>query len=136
MLNKAIFFHMPTTDHNRAEVTNLVGHISEWDTSQVTIRFSVDFSLNFVAWMIRFTKSYIFTWTQVTSFSSLFKGRTLLDEDLSFLDCSEGGKVPSKSILDVGVEEALKQSGFDLGMFELRGGVYDWKRERKGDTSA
>lgn len=41
------------TDHNKAEVTNLVGHISEWDTSEVT------------------------------SFNSLFKGRTTLDEDLS-----------------------------------------------------
>lgn len=55
----------------------------------------------------------------------------LLDEELRFLDCSKGGKVPSESILQVGVEQALQQSGFDLSMFQERGGIYDWKRERK-----
>ncbi len=55
----------------------------------------------------------------------------LLDEELRFLDCSGGGKVPSESILQVGVERALQQSGFDLQMFEKRGGVYNWTRERQ-----
>jgi surface protein len=41
------------TDHNRAEITGLIGHISDWDTSQVT------------------------------SFNSLFKGQAAFDEDLS-----------------------------------------------------
>jgi radical S-adenosyl methionine domain-containing protein 2 len=54
----------------------------------------------------------------------------LLDEELRFLDCSQGGKVPSASILQVGVEQALLQSGFDADMFEQRGGVYNWTRER------
>jgi radical S-adenosyl methionine domain-containing protein 2 len=54
----------------------------------------------------------------------------LLDEELRFLDCSQGGKVPSESILQVGVEKALLQSGFDADMFEKRGGVYNWARER------
>jgi radical S-adenosyl methionine domain-containing protein 2 len=54
----------------------------------------------------------------------------LLDEELRFLDCSQGGKVPSASILRVGVEEALLQSGFDAEMFRKRGGVYNWTRKR------
>ena len=54
----------------------------------------------------------------------------LLDEDMRFLDCSQGGKVPGESILKVGVHKALQQAGFDHDMFQQRGGVYDWKRER------
>lgn len=54
----------------------------------------------------------------------------LLDEELRFLDCSGGGKVPSESILKVGVEKALSQAGFDHDMFQKRGGVYDWEREK------
>ena len=52
----------------------------------------------------------------------------LLDEELRFLDCSGNGKVPSQSILEVGVERALSQAGFDRDMFHRRGGVYDWSR--------
>ena len=52
----------------------------------------------------------------------------LLDENLCFLDSSTDGKIPSKSILEVGVQEALKQSGFDANKFHARGGVYDWSR--------
>lgn len=54
----------------------------------------------------------------------------ILDEDMRFLDCSKGGKVPSESLLKVGVGKALEQSGFDQKMFVRRGGVYDWKRDR------
>lgn len=59
----------------------------------------------------------------------------LLDEDLCFLDCSDGGKVPSASILEVGVETALHQAGFDLDMFNRRGAVYEWTRDRSQDES-
>ncbi|KAL7512240.1 hypothetical protein ACHAXN_009217, partial [Cyclotella atomus] len=34
----------------------------------------------------------------------------LLDKELRFLDCSENGKIPSQSILEVGVERALSQA--------------------------
>ena len=34
----------------------------------------------------------------------------LLDEELRFLDCSKNGKIPSQSILEVGVERALSQA--------------------------
>jgi radical S-adenosyl methionine domain-containing protein 2 len=54
---------------------------------------------------------------------------------LRFLDCSGGGKVPSESILNVGVERALQQSGFNMEMFEQRGGVYNWTRERQTTES-
>ena len=53
----------------------------------------------------------------------------LLDEEMRFLDCSKGGKVPSDSILEVGIEKALSQAGFDFGMFQERGGIYNWSRE-------
>lgn len=56
----------------------------------------------------------------------------LLDEELRFLDCSQGGKVPSQSILDVGLEAALKQAGFDNKSFHKRGGIYEWTRNREG----
>lgn len=54
----------------------------------------------------------------------------LLDEQMRFLDCSTGGKIPSESILKVGVAKALQQAGFDHEMFEQRGGIYDWEREK------
>ncbi|CAB9501017.1 Radical S-adenosyl methionine domain-containing protein 2 [Seminavis robusta] len=62
--------------------------------------------------------------------SAMQNSYLLLDEDLRFLDCSTGAKIPGESILDVGVYPALAQAGFDHDMFHLRGGVYDWKRER------
>ena len=59
----------------------------------------------------------------------------LLDEEMCFLNCAEGSKVPSQSILDVGVKEALRQAGFDHSAFTKRGGVYDWRRERKANPA-
>lgn len=52
----------------------------------------------------------------------------ILDEYMRFLDCRAGRKDPSKSILDVGVEEAIKFSGFDEKMFLKRGGKYVWTK--------
>ena len=49
---------------------------------------------------------------------------------MRFLDNTKGSKVPSKSILDVGVQNALNASGFDEQMFYKRGGKYVWS---KGD---
>ncbi|KAK3603595.1 hypothetical protein CHS0354_017312 [Potamilus streckersoni] len=54
----------------------------------------------------------------------------ILDEYMRFLDCTKGAKEPSRSVLDVGVTEALKFSGFDEKMFFKRGGKYVWS---KGD---
>ena len=56
----------------------------------------------------------------------------LLDKKLRLLNSANGGKVPSGSILDVGVEKALGQAEFDHGTFQKRGGVYNWSRERMG----
>lgn len=47
---------------------------------------------------------------------------------MRFLDCREGRKDPSKSILDVGVKEAICFSGFDEKMFLKRGGKYVWSK--------
>jgi radical S-adenosyl methionine domain-containing protein 2 len=48
----------------------------------------------------------------------------VLDEQLRFMDSSSGKKVPSSSILDVGVEVALQQVTFDSAAFDSRKG--DW----------
>ncbi|CAH1112729.1 unnamed protein product [Psylliodes chrysocephalus] len=53
----------------------------------------------------------------------------ILDEYMRFLDCTSGLKLPSKSILDIGVSNALQFSGFDEAMFKKRGGVYKWSKE-------
>uniref|UniRef100_A0A674F532 Radical S-adenosyl methionine domain containing 2 n=1 Tax=Salmo trutta TaxID=8032 RepID=A0A674F532_SALTR len=50
------------------------------------------------------------------------------NQKMRFLDCREGRKDPSKSILDVGVEEAIQFSGFDEKMFLKRGGKYVWSK--------
>jgi len=47
---------------------------------------------------------------------------------MRFLNCRNGRKEPSKSILDVGVEAAVKFSGFDEKMFLKRGGKYVWSK--------
>ncbi|XP_058691407.1 S-adenosylmethionine-dependent nucleotide dehydratase RSAD2 [Poecile atricapillus] len=52
----------------------------------------------------------------------------ILDEYMRFLNCRNGRKEPSKSILDVGVEAAIKFSGFDEQMFLKRGGKYVWSK--------
>nr|WNS68488.1 viperin [Trachinotus ovatus] len=52
----------------------------------------------------------------------------ILDEYMRFLDCREGRKDPSKSILDVGVTDAICFSGFDEAMFLERGGKYVWSK--------
>lgn len=52
----------------------------------------------------------------------------ILDEYMRFLDCTRGSKDPSRSLLDVGVKNALKFSGFDEKMFLKRGGKYTWSK--------
>lgn len=47
---------------------------------------------------------------------------------MRFLNCRAGRKDPSPSILDVGVEEAIKFSGFDQQAFLKRGGKYVWSK--------
>ena len=60
----------------------------------------------------------------------------LLDENMCFLNCANGGKVPSESILDVGVLRALSQAGFDHYSFEARGGIFAWHRPRTATATA
>lgn len=58
------------------------------------------------------------------------KAIVLPSTQMRFLDCTGGAKVPSRSLLDVGVDNALMFSGFDEKMFFKRGGKYTWS---KGD---
>lgn len=50
----------------------------------------------------------------------------LLDEYMRFLN--KGVKEPTKSILEVGVDEALKGVYWDEEGFQERGGVYEWSK--------
>jgi radical S-adenosyl methionine domain-containing protein 2 len=47
-----------------------------------------------------------------------------------FLNCVDGGKVPGRSLLDVGVQAALSDAGFDEQGFRERGGIFDWQAPR------
>jgi len=53
----------------------------------------------------------------------------IVDEYFRFLDSSSGGKKPSLSILEVGVENAMKNSGYDEDKFMKRGGIYNWQKD-------
>jgi len=53
----------------------------------------------------------------------------ILDEKLRFLNCSNGGKDPTPSILDVGVKKAYSMIFHDHNMFINRKGIYDWARD-------
>lgn len=55
---------------------------------------------------------------------------------MRFLDCRNGSKKPSEPLLKVGVQNALKQSGFDEKMFVARGGIYDWSKKDKLDLDS
>jgi radical S-adenosyl methionine domain-containing protein 2 len=58
------------------------------------------------------------------------KSYLILDEYMRFLD--REGRVPSSSILDTGVYEALGQVYWDAESFARRGGIYDWAKEAAG----
>jgi radical S-adenosyl methionine domain-containing protein 2 len=47
-----------------------------------------------------------------------------------FLNSETGGKVPGRSLLDVGVQVALQGAGFDEDGFIERGGIFDWTAPR------
>lgn len=53
----------------------------------------------------------------------------ILDEYMRFLNNTNGRKEPTKSILDIGVEGAMKGSGFDHREFINRGGKYKWSKK-------
>jgi radical S-adenosyl methionine domain-containing protein 2 len=45
---------------------------------------------------------------------------------MRFLDKGDGDEKVSDSIVEVGVQKAIKQIRWDQEEFEKRGGVYDW----------
>ncbi|KAI1409329.1 hypothetical protein F5Y13DRAFT_203504 [Hypoxylon sp. FL1857] len=53
----------------------------------------------------------------------------LLDEYLCFLDKGEGVEKQSRSILEVGVQEALSEVRWDQEAFKERGGLYEWTKD-------
>lgn len=57
----------------------------------------------------------------------------ILDEKMRFLNCQNGKKEPSPSLLDVGVRNALLGSGFDELEFKRRGGKYVWSKQEMSD---
>ncbi len=52
----------------------------------------------------------------------------IVDEYFRFLDNSSGRMKPSESILEVGVDQAMQQSGFKQKKYLERGGRYDWTK--------
>jgi hypothetical protein len=60
----------------------------------------------------------------------------ILDERMRFLDCSKGSKIPSNSILEVGVRKALNQIEFDSKSFLERGGRYQWSKRTLVDAES
>ncbi|KAJ3504135.1 hypothetical protein NLJ89_g8101 [Agrocybe chaxingu] len=62
-----------------------------------------------------------------------------LDEEMrrvtSFLNSSTGSKIPTRSILEVGVKEAMKDAGFNEKAFIDRGGIFDWSRSSTAGDS-
>ena len=66
----------------------------------------------------------------------------LIDEFGRFLDCTTGGKIPTRSILDVGLEAAVEElvrssgGGFEKDTFLARGGYYPESWSRSYDRSA
>ncbi len=53
----------------------------------------------------------------------------ILDEEMRFLNCKNGKKEPSESLLVVGVQAALNGSGFDAKAFYKRKGKYNWRNK-------
>lgn len=52
-----------------------------------------------------------------------------------FLNRCDSGKTPGRSLLDVGVQEALKDAGFDEKAFFERGGVFEWGRNKDSEEA-
>jgi len=52
-----------------------------------------------------------------------------LDEEMRFLNCTDGEKKPGRSLLKAGVQAALEDAGFDDQTFIDRGGIFDWSRD-------
>jgi len=71
----------------------------------------------------------------IESNQSMRDSYLILDERMRFLDCTGGEKIPSASLLDVGVENAIQHSGFDEAMFFKRGGKYTWTKFEMKHTS-
>ncbi|KAJ7180117.1 hypothetical protein C8R43DRAFT_870937 [Mycena crocata] len=53
----------------------------------------------------------------------------ILDEYMCFLDKGSGREKQSRSILEVGVQEALEEVRWDEEAFRARGGLYDWSKD-------
>ncbi|EKD20856.1 uncharacterized protein L3040_000960 [Drepanopeziza brunnea f. sp. 'multigermtubi'] len=60
--------------------------------------------------------------------SSMKSSYLLIDEYMRFLDKGDGEEKVSDSILEVGVQKAIKQVRWDQEEFRKRGGVYDWSK--------
>lgn len=54
---------------------------------------------------------------------------------IRFLNCQDGWKRPGRSVLKVGVEEAMRDAGFDESTFLDRGGIFDWNRIEQTENS-
>lgn len=53
---------------------------------------------------------------------------------MRFMNCTNGAKDTTYSILDIGVKAAFDKSGFDHKMFLKRGGKYKWSKKDHAET--
>lgn len=65
--------------------------------------------------------------------SLMASGYLILDEFLCFLDKGAGVEKQSRSILEVGVQRALREVYWDQNAFNARGGMYEWTKDVLGD---
>jgi radical S-adenosyl methionine domain-containing protein 2 len=70
---------------------------------------------------------YVVIFVYLRSHAECFCGR--------FLNCCDSSKRPGRSLLNVGVQEALKDAGFDEKAFLERGGIFDWTRDKESEDT-
>ena len=69
--------------------------------------------------------------------NEIMKGSYLiLDEYMRFLDKGDGEEIKSKSILEIGVEEAMGQVKWEQDAFLSRGGIYDWSKANSAECGS
>ena len=104
--------------------------VPEENGSEETLRDARRFIISNEQWQIfvqkhQHQKSFVPEGNDVMASSYL-----LLDEYLRFLN--KGVAEPTKSILEIGVAQALKDVYWDEEGFDKRGGIYDWSKSTSG----
>jgi radical S-adenosyl methionine domain-containing protein 2 len=96
-----------------------------WGQGQVNERDASDLWLDHPSKFASFVERHKAHHPVVEDNDTMRTSYVLVDEHLRFLDCTTGKKIPSKSILEVGVQAALRESNFyDEAAFYRRDGDF------------